>query len=115
MWVKKLIRVISAYIVSQDSPAQAGETASCKQQVRSLMLRGEKNHNPKKRFLEALETMIKTWRDNTVNCDIILMADMDEFIGNKRDLHNFCQQTNLIAFISLLDPELDNDPTHYVF
>ena len=31
----RLIRVISAYIVSQDYPDTAGETTSCKQQVRS--------------------------------------------------------------------------------
>ena len=36
----RIIRVISAYRVSQESPAQAGETTSCKKQVRSLMLRG---------------------------------------------------------------------------
>ena len=56
----RLIRVISAYRVSQDSSAQTGETTSCKQQVRSLMLCGEKNPNPKKQFLKDLATMIKT-------------------------------------------------------
>ena len=36
----RLIQVIFAYRVLQDSPAQAGETTGYKQQVRSLMLRG---------------------------------------------------------------------------
>ena len=76
------------------------------------MLRGGKNQNPKKRFIKNLAIMIKNWRDNTVNCDIILMANMNELMGDKHDLHNFCQQTNLIDSISLLDPELNNDPTY---
>lgn len=40
----KVIRGISTYRVSQDSPAQARETVSYKQQVRSLMLRGVKKN-----------------------------------------------------------------------
>ena len=56
----RMIRVISAYRVSQDYPDAAGETTSCKQQVRSLMMRGITNPNPKKRFLTDLTTMIKT-------------------------------------------------------
>jgi len=80
----KTIRVISAYRVSQDHPSTAGETISCKQQVRSLMIRGVKNHNPKKRFLEDLALMITSWRNNSVGGEIILMADMNEFIGEKK-------------------------------
>ena len=38
----RMIRVISAYRVSQEQIAQAGETTSCKQQVRSLLKRGIK-------------------------------------------------------------------------
>ena len=76
------------------------------------MLHGEKNPNPNKRFLKDLATMIKTWRGNTANCDIILMADMNEYMEDKHGLHDFCQQTNLIGSISLLDPELNNNPTY---
>ena len=108
----KTIRVISAYRVSQDYPAKAGETTSCKQQVRSLMLRGVKNPNPKKRFLEDLALMITSWRKNVVGGEIILMADMNEFIGDKTALHTFCQSTNLIDSISLLNPDLHSDPTY---
>ena len=107
----KTIRVISAYRVSQEHPAKAGETTSCKQQVRSLMLRGVKNPNPKKRFLEDLATMITSWR-NSAGGEIILMADMNEFIGDKKALHTFCQATNLIDSISLLNPDLHSDPTY---
>ena len=76
------------------------------------MLHGEKNPNPNKRFLKYLATMIKTWRGNTVNYDILLMADMTEFIGDKHDLHNFCQKNNHIDPIFLLNSELKNDTTY---
>ena len=59
----KLIRVISAYRVSQASPKMAGETTSSKQQVRNLLRRGV--NNPKKKaFLVDLLGMIKGWREN---------------------------------------------------
>ena len=80
----RFIRVISAYRVSQDYPDQAGETTSCKQQVRSLMFKGIKNPNPQKIVLLDLFTMIQNWRSDKVNCDIILMADMNKHIGNKK-------------------------------
>ena len=80
----KMIRVISAYRVSQEYPDRAGETTSCKQQVRSLMKRGINKPNPKKRFLTDLTNMIKNWRKDKENCDIILMADMNEYIGGGR-------------------------------
>ena len=108
----RIIRVISAYRVSQDSPAHAGETTSCKQQVRSLMLRGESQPNPKKRFLKDLASMITQWRSNNTDNDIILMADMNEYIGESKDLQLFCHQTNLIDSISLLNPDLNKDPTY---
>ena len=54
----RIIRAISAYRVSQDSPAQAGEITSYKKQVRSLMLREVNNPSPKKRFLQDLTSMI---------------------------------------------------------
>jgi len=108
----RLIRVISAYRVSHDSPTQAGETTSCKQQVRSLMIRGVNNPNPKKRFLQDLTSMINAWRDNKVNRDIILMADMNEFIEERKDLHDLFQHNDLIDAVSLLDPDTHEDPTY---
>ena len=76
------------------------------------MLRGVKNPNPKKRFLEDLALMITSWRKNKEDGEIILMADINEFIGDKKALHKFCQITNLIDSISLLNPELHYDPTY---
>ena len=40
------------------------------------------------------------------------MADMNEFIGEKKALHKFCQSTNLIDSISLLNPDLYSEPTY---
>jgi len=74
------------------------------------MLRGVMKPNPKKRFLEDLLTMITNWRLNKENCDIILMADMNEFRGEKQALHEVCQRTNLIDSIFLLDLDLHKDP-----
>jgi len=108
----RMIRVIAAYRVSQDSSAQAGETTSCKEQVMSLMPRGVKKPNPKKRFIEDLSTMITNWRLNREDCDMILMADMNKLIGGKPALHEFCQRTNLIDSIFLLNPDLHEDPTN---
>ena len=107
-----MIRVISAYRVSQDSYKQAGETTSCKQQVRSLMLRGVRKPNPKKRFLTDLSAMLTAWRKDKPNHDIILMADMNEYIGDTKDLYDFCQHNNLIDTVSLLNPDLMEDPTY---
>jgi len=108
----RMTPVISAYRVLQDFPAQAGEITSCKQQARSLMLRGVKKPNPKKRFIEDLSTMITTWRLNKEDCDIILMADMNKFIGEEQALHELCQRTNLINSISLLNLDLHEDLTY---
>ena len=108
----RLIRAISAYRVSKDSPAHAGETTSYKQQARSLMLHGVNKHNPKKRFLQDLTSMINAWRDNKVNRDVILMADMNEFIGDRKDLHDFCQHNDFINGVFLLDPDKHEDHTY---
>jgi len=80
-----LIRFISAYRVSQDSPAQAGETTACKQRTFSLMLSGENKSNPKKQFLKNLTSMLTVWRAKNFDSDVITMADMNEFIGKRKD------------------------------
>ena len=46
------------------------------------------------------------------NKDIMLMADMDEYISNKDNIYGFCQWNNLIDSISLLNPELEKDLTY---
>ena len=46
----KIIRVMSAYRVSQESPDKVGDLTACKQQVRSLLKRGVRKPNPKRLF-----------------------------------------------------------------
>ena len=40
------------------------------------------------------------------------MADMNEYIGQKEDLYNLCKENNLIDTVTLLNPEMDTDPTY---
>jgi len=56
--------------------------------------------------------MITNWRTNKENSSIIAILDMNEFIGEKNDVYCFYQQNNLIDSASLLDPELNTDPTY---
>ena len=37
---------------------------------------------------------------------------MNDFIGEKKASHKFCQSTNLIDSISLLNPDLHSDPIY---
>jgi len=57
------------------------------------MLRGVKKYNPKKIFLEDLLTMITNWRLNKEDCDIILMTDMNAFIGKNK---HYMNSTNVL-------------------
>ena len=59
-----------------------------------------------------LATIIIQWRLKKLDNDIILMVDINKLIGDGKDLQLFRQQTNLIDSISLLDPDLNIDPTY---
>ena len=107
-----MIRVISVYRVSQEHVAQAGETTSCKQQVRSLLKRGVLNLNPKKAFLKDIRKFIIQWREKGVSNEVILMADMNEYIGDKGELADFLLECDLVDYVSLLNPYLELDPTY---
>ena len=108
----KMIRVISAYRISQEHVAQAGETTSCKQQVRSLLKRGVKNPNPKQVFLKDIGKFINNWRAKGPSNEVILMADMNEYVGDKRGLADFTMECNLVDSVSLLNPDLETDSTY---
>ena len=47
--------------------------------------------------------MPTAWRAHKVNSDVIIMVEMNEFIGERKDLYNLCQYNNLIDTVSLLD------------
>jgi len=40
------------------------------------------------------------------------MADMNEYIGDKRGLADFTMECNLVDSVSLLNPDLESDPTY---
>ena len=44
--------------------------------------------------------------------EVVLMADMNEYISDKGDLYNFYLDTDLIDSISLLNPDLEENPTY---
>ena len=99
-----VIQVIYVYRVSQRATKLVNETMLCKQQVRIMLKRGLKNHNPKKSFLTDLTKSIEKLRDKGKYREIILVADIIEYISSKGDLYNFCQENNVINYIGLLSP-----------
>ena len=40
------------------------------------------------------------------------MADMNKYIGEQKELYDFCQEKNLIDSITLMNPELEKEPTY---
>ena len=108
----KMITVIFAYRISQENITQAGETTSCKQQVRSLLKRGAAKPNPKKACLKDLGKFIGNWRAQGPTHEVILMVDKDEYIGEKGDIYDFCLENNLIDSVSLLDPDMEDAHTY---
>ena len=76
----KMIRVVSAYRVSQSNIKQAGETTSCKQQVRSFQKRGMANPNPKQLFLKDFGAFICAWKNKGRQNEVIIMADLNDYI-----------------------------------
>ena len=75
------------------------------------MLRGENNSNPNKRVLKNLTSMITAWRAKKVNREVIIMVDMNEFIWGRKYIYDLWQHNDLIDLVSLLDPDMDDDPT----
>ena len=56
--------------------------------------------------------MMKGWRENEKHSEIILMADMNEYIGDCEEFYDFCQDTTLIDSISLLNSDMEKEPTY---
>ena len=40
------------------------------------------------------------------------MADMKKYIGERKELYDFCQENNLIDSIKIMKPELKKEPTY---
>jgi len=43
---------------------------------------------------------------------LVLMANMNEFIGYSGELYDFCQENDIIDSVSLLNPGLMEDPAY---
>ena len=107
-----MIKVVSAYRVSQATPSQAGEPTSCKQQVRSMLKKGIIDPNPKKAFLINLSQVIQKWRIEGENYEVILSANMNKCINTNGDLQDFCLENDLLDTVGLLNPTQINDATY---
>lgn len=46
--------------------------------------------------------MLTTWRNNNANSNVNIMADMNENIGDGKEVHNVCQHNDPIDSVSLL-------------
>ena len=52
------------------------------------------------------------WRVKKANSDIIIMADINKFIGERKDLYDFCQHNDLVDAVFLIGPDIHEDPTY---
>ena len=108
----KIIRVISAYRVSQESPKQVGDLTACKQQYWSYVQQGVNDPNPKRLFLQDLGKFINRWKNISEKNSIILMMDSNESLERGNPLHDFLIDHSLVDAISYLNPSLKNDKTY---
>jgi hypothetical protein len=69
------------------------------------------NPNPKKVFLQDLGVFLHTWKNKGKQNKVVIMADMNEYIGSG-DLANFCLENDLVDVVAMLNPALDKDPTY---
>ena len=106
-----MVKVVSAYRVSQEHTKQAGETTSCKQHVRSLQKRGLCNPNPKKVFLQDFGICLHAWKNKGKQNEVVIMADLNEYIGTG-DLANFCLENDLVDVVAMMNPDLEKYPTY---
>jgi len=86
----KPIKVISAYQVSQRYLKDPGATTPCQHQARSMIKRGIINPNPKSPCLTDLMVFINNWRIQGTNHDVVIMADMNTYICEQKELYDFC-------------------------
>ena len=58
-----------------------------------------------------METFVKHWRVKGPSNEVILMADMNEAMQDKRGLADFIMDCNLVDIVHVLNPDLEKDPT----
>ena len=52
-----------------------------------MIKRGNRNPNPRQDFLTDIGQFMQTWREKYGKREIILMADTNEYMGDKGALH----------------------------
>ena len=68
-----------------------------------MLKKGIKTPNPKKAFLTNLSKIIKKWRKEGKQHEVILMADMNECININGDLWDFCLENDRLDTVGLLN------------
>ena len=56
--------------------------------------------------------LIKNWRDRDEKDELILMADVDEYIREGGGIQNFCVEKDLLYAVALVNPDIDKYPTY---
>lgn len=108
----RITRFLSTYKISQDSIKDTGELKYCKQQARSMLDKEIKDHNLQKAFLSNLTTFIQKWRSNRNKNEIILIADIHEYISSNGALHDFCINNDLVDVAKMINSSLIMDKTY---
>ena len=106
-----MIRVYSAYRVSQELSSQAGVLTAVQQQYRGLVKQKREVVEPRVAFLADLEQEIRLWQQKPLH-EVILMIDANESISEGKALAAFQQSLNMVDAVAMLNPTLEEDPTY---
>ena len=107
----KVIRIYSAYRVSQEKVTHAGVLTACQQQYRALVKAEHKVLSPKQAFLADLEHELTLWGKNDKH-ETIVMLDSNETLAEGKEFKAFTENVHLTDAMETLDPSLLEDPTY---
>ena len=97
----EVIRVVSAYRVSQSRVEDAGPLTACHQQYRALVKNNHPITSPKQAFLSDLEHEMLIWMKHEKH-KVIIILDANETIAEKKGFASFKESVNLVDAIELL-------------
>ena len=107
----KIIKVISAYRVSQEYGSQAGVLTAYQQQYRALVKQKRGELSPRAAFLADLEHEVMQWIQKPVH-EIVILMDANEAVEEKKELRAFEQSLNLVDAVALLNPSAARESTY---
>ena len=107
----KMIRVVSAYRVSQVQAETAGPHTACQQQYKALVRKKNKIVSPRQAFMADFEHSLRLW-SQVEGHELIIMMDANEDLREKKDLRTFCEALNLVDAVEMLSPDLVGDQTY---